>query len=375
MKFDNQLRYAAKIIEEYDGRMPLSAWLKDFYRTNKQMGSRDRKTVSEMVYGYYRLGHNEFPSIPDRIKAYINISDTLPEVKAYFFPKGEEEDKISYEKIFPFKDYLSEGIDPAAFSKSFLTQPDLFIRVRPGNKPNVIEKLVENGINYTVCEENCISFPNGTKIETVLDVNREVVIQDRSSQRTGHFLQEALEQIDNHPAVWDCCAASGGKSIMAYDIRENIQLTVSDIRKTIIDNLIQRFQDAGILNYESFVADVTSSNVKLSAKAYDLVIADVPCSGSGTWARTPEQLYFFIPEKIKHYSNLQKNIVSHILPSMKENSLLLYITCSVFADENEKITNHITTSHSLKLLHEEIIKGYNDKADTLYAALFTNRSV
>ena len=63
MKFDNQLRYAVSIIEEYDGRVPLSVWLKEFFRNNKQMGSRDRKTVSEMVYGYYRLGHIEFSSI------------------------------------------------------------------------------------------------------------------------------------------------------------------------------------------------------------------------------------------------------------------------------------------------------------------------
>ena len=91
MKYDNQLRYAINIIEDYDGRVPLSAWLKDFYRANKQMGSRDRKTVSEMVYGFYRLGHNEFSSTEERIKAFINISDSLPEVKAYFFPEGKAE--------------------------------------------------------------------------------------------------------------------------------------------------------------------------------------------------------------------------------------------------------------------------------------------
>ncbi|HUQ65610.1 MAG TPA: hypothetical protein VM101_05625 [Flavitalea sp.] len=375
MKFDNQLRYATNIIEEYNGRVPLSVWLKDFYRTNKQMGSRDRKTVSEMVYGFYRLGHNEFHSIEQRIKAFINISDSLPEVKAYFFPNGKEADHISYEKIFPFQDVLSAGIDAAAFSRSFLVQPDLFIRVRPGNKPFVITKLVEKGINYQVFEENCIGFQNGTKIETVLDVNREVVVQDRSSQRTGEFIREGLQASSNHPAVWDCCAASGGKSIMAYDIMGNIQLTVSDIRRSIIENLIGRFEEAGIKNYDSFVTDVTSHTVKISPSAYDLVIADVPCSGSGTWARTPEQLYFFMREKIKHYTELQKNIVSHTIPSMKKNSCLLYITCSVFEDENEKISEHIITHHSLKLLHAELIKGYNIKADTLYAALFTNRSV
>ncbi len=374
MKFDNQLRYATKIIEDYDGRVPLSAWLKDFYRVNKQMGSRDRKTVSEMVYGFYRLGNNEFSSIEERIKAFINISDSLPEVKAYFFPEGKKANSVDYEKIFPFKELLSEGIHAEEFARSFLIQPDLFLRVRPGKKQSVIEKLVQNGINYQVCDENCIAFPNGTKIETVLEINREVVVQDRSSQKTGVYVEEVYETVKNHPAVWDCCAASGGKSIMAYDVMQNLKLTVSDIRNSIIENLIERFSDAGILNYESFVTDLISPNVKLPVSSYDLIIADVPCSGSGTWSRTPEQLYFFIKEKINFYRDLQKKIVSRIIPSMKENGFLLYITCSVFAEENERVAEYISKEHALKLVRSGLIKGYNDKADTLYAALFTNRS-
>lgn len=370
MKFDNQLRYAGNIIEDYDGRVPLSVWLKEFFRNNKQMGSRDRKTVAEMVYGYYRLGRNEFPTVQERIKAYINISGTLPELKKYFFPVEGEQEKIDYNKIFPFKELLSNGIDEKKFSLSFLVQPDFFVRVRPGKKTTVIEKLVTNGINYEVFDANCIALPNATKLQLVLDINREVVVQDRSSQKTGSFIEQVYEQIKNHPAVWDCCAGSGGKSILAHDIMENLILTVSDSRKQIIENLIERFAEAGIINYESFVADLTDPDSALPDSSYDLIIADVPCSGSGTWARTPEQLYFFIKEKINHYTTLQRKIVSRVIPAVKKNGYFLYITCSVFAEENERMASYISEKHSLKLLRSELITGYNHKADTLYAALF-----
>ena len=236
----------------------------------------------------------------------------------------------------------------------------------------MIQKLVTNGINYEVFDENCIAFPNATKIESVLDINRDVVVQDRSSQKTGSFIELVYEQVRNHPAVWDCCAASGGKSILAHDVMENLKLTVSDIRKQILENLIERFKHAGILNYESFVADLADPKSVLPDAVYDLIIADVPCSGSGTWARTPEQMYFFIREKINHYTNLQKMIVSRVIPSMKNKGYLLYITCSVFAEENENMVQFISKEHGLQPVRVELLKGYNDKADTLFAALFTN---
>ncbi len=75
MKYDNQLRYAVNIIKEYDGRFPLSVWLKDYFKQNKQMGSRDRKTVAEMVYGYFRLGNIKFKNIEEKILAGLFIAN------------------------------------------------------------------------------------------------------------------------------------------------------------------------------------------------------------------------------------------------------------------------------------------------------------
>src|SRR5436309_3437404 len=51
------LNSANTIVHEYDGRMPLAAWLKDYFRQHKQMGSTDRKMIAELVYSFYRLGH------------------------------------------------------------------------------------------------------------------------------------------------------------------------------------------------------------------------------------------------------------------------------------------------------------------------------
>jgi 16S rRNA (cytosine967-C5)-methyltransferase len=152
---------------------------------------------------------------------------------------------------------------------------------------------------------------------------------------------------------------------------KNIRLTVSDTRKNILENLKKRFTKAGIKNYHSFVSDLSISRPQQSIlEKQDLIIADVPCSGSGTWARTPEQLYFFTKKKIDDYAILQQKIVSNAIKVLNENGYLLYITCSVFKKENEDNMDFIQKNLNLQLIKSEYLQGDQMQADTLFAALF-----
>lgn len=368
--YGNQLRYAEMIVREYDGRTPLSSWLRQFFRDHKQMGSRDRKTLSEIVYNYYRLGHTRYDNIADRLLDAIAISPGLGEMKKHFNITNPKEH--TKEGVFPWPEQLSEGVDASAFPDSMLVQPDLYLRIRPGKREEVLMKLNQAGVSYSEPIPNCISLTNGTNVENILQINREVVVQDMSSQRTGELIGVAAEQIRSDSIeVWDCCAGSGGKSILAFDVIENIKLTSTDIRKQIIQNLQERFRQAGISNYEAGVFDIASG--ELPSKKFDLIIADVPCSGSGTWARTPEQLFFATMNKIDYYSDLQKKIVSSAISSLREGGMLVYITCSVFKKENEEVVSFLK-ARGLRTITQKIFAGYNDKADTLFGALLTNSS-
>jgi 16S rRNA (cytosine967-C5)-methyltransferase len=153
---------------------------------------------------------------------------------------------------------------------------------------------------------------------------------------------------------------------------KNIQLTVTDTRKSILENLRKRFAKAGIKKYDSFVADVSNSSLAFEKK-FDLIIADVPCSGSGTWSRTPEQLLFFNEKKIQEYSILQKKIVSNVVKSLNNEAYLLYITCSVFEKENEENINFFQEKLDLELIEKNYFKGYKMQADTLFAALLRKK--
>jgi 16S rRNA (cytosine967-C5)-methyltransferase len=389
---------ATDLLNNYNGTEPFHLVLKKHFSANKKYGSRDRKAISQLCYCYFRLGHS-FKEVSDAERILIGLflcSASSNEILAELRPDWNEntgkslqqklsliyaflsKDVIGINNIFPWKKEISDQIDEEMFNQSFLIQPDLFLRIRPGYKEIILSKLSAAGIEFEFINNSCIAMANATKVEVILNLDREAVVQDYNSQQTLTVLQS---EILNLPAgrhglqskiiTWDCCAGSGGKSILLYDLFPNIELTVSDVRQRIIQNLHSRFKKAGIKNYQSFIADITNSDYRPSTSNFDLIICDAPCTGSGTWGRTPEQLYFFEEKKVDHYAALQKNIALNASRSLKKNGLFLYITCSVFRRENEDVVNFIQDNTQLKLNKMEYLKGYNRKADTLFSALFT----
>jgi 16S rRNA (cytosine967-C5)-methyltransferase len=394
MKYDNQLRYAIQIIETFNGKMPLHNWLKDFFKQHKQMGSKDRKQASEMVYCFYRLGHAiKKSSVTERILTGMFLCNhSSNEILQYFKPLWNEQigltlrEKISVisehaefkeanwlEKIFPWPDQVSDGIDHISFCSSFLQQQDLFIRLRPGFESEVKKKLDRHSVSYREINSSCLAFANTTKLDELIAFNKEAVIQDLNSQKTDSFFETPYHLSSSETIkAWDCCAGSGGKSIMLHDLYPEINITVSDIRESILLNLKKRFKEAGIKKYRTFTADLGSLQAITSAQksSYDLIIADVPCSGSGTWGRNPDAVYFFDIKEVERYQSMQKKIISNIVPHLKKGALLVYITCSVFKKENEEMADFIRQNFNLRAERTELLKGYDQKADSLFISSF-----
>jgi len=390
MRFHSYLNSAKKIIDSNKGEVPLAVFLKKFFNAEKKYGGRDRKQIATLCYNFYRLG-KAVPQLPVEEKIIVAVflceqsnSDFLqfhkPEWNEIITKPLAEKINIAgfaLEDVFPWAEELSTGIDAERFRYSFFEQPDLFLRIRPGNKEKVIKKLQDAGIVFNMPLDDCVALPNSTKIDGLLQVDKEVIVQDQNSQQVLNFLKDPVSSIKypvssiQHPfSVWDCCAASGGKSILAYDILNGeIELTVSDIRESILSNLKQRFETAGINNYKSFVADL-SEQYSILDQQYSMIICDAPCTGSGTWSRTPEQLYFLKRKTIDVYINMQQQIVCNVIPHVPEGGIFIYITCSVFKNENEDMVDFINKKFHLQLLQMELLKGYDKKADSMFVAVF-----
>lgn len=383
----SHLNTALSLIKGYNGNFPFAHYLKEYFREYRKYGGNDRKVISQLCYGYYRAGiclnslspeqqllagfflttQKEHPLLDALQPAYnATVHEPLETKWKMLFP-GKD-----YSALFPLSTALSPAIDRDAFMASMLKQPRFFLRIRPGKHSQVVDAFTKAGIAYEQVNEQCLALASATAADSILAIDKDAVIQDYSSQQVASLFPDLTAR--KTLKLWDACAASGGKSLLAVDHYGTVKLTVSDIRDTILHNLSSRFSRAGLSDYRSFRIDLSESKGTESmhpANGYDLVIADVPCSGSGTWSRSPEQIRYFRKEQIQDYVVLQQKIIRHTVPQVARNGYYLYITCSVFDQENEAQVEFIRQHTPLQLVRKQYFQGMERGADTLFAALFT----
>ncbi|MET4083558.1 16S rRNA (cytosine967-C5)-methyltransferase [Pedobacter sp. UYP30] len=383
MKLEHQLRAFDQILAAYDGLMPLHRFLPVYYRKNKQMGSSDRRWATRYIYSFFRLGKSlRYLAVHERLAVAdflchcdlsLVVEGNLPAlIDKCSLPLDEKLAIIASQyadfdlsDVFPFNAKLSESLAANAFYSSFFVQPKLFIRVRESDKTGVLNRLETGEIAFEQITSTTLAFLNGTKLDHVLEAGTYQV-QDFSSQQTGLYFKPV-----KHDKWWDCCAASGGKSLLLHSLEQEIDLLVSDLRPQVLENLETRFRLAGLKKYQRKELDLLVNNAQiLHHYQFDGIIVDAPCTGSGTWGRTPEMLSFFDENKIAQYAKIQKSILTNVSKYLKPGKPLIYITCSAFAEENEQIVTYCVNNLSLKLERMELMKGYEQAADTMFVARF-----
>ncbi|WP_256011966.1 RsmB/NOP family class I SAM-dependent RNA methyltransferase [Desertivirga xinjiangensis] len=383
MRFENQLKTFLRILEEYEQNVPLSKFLPVFFRANKQMGSTDRRNASGLLYNYFRLGKAS-SSLPVQDRLFLALflcNNAVNPFLEYFKPELSSrithslDEKIlflqegdygfSLKDVFPFHEHLSAGIEKDAFLRSFFIQPDLFIRLHRGKEQLVKSTLQDEGISFKEQGGAALRLPNGTKLTQLFSDPESVFeVQDLSSQQAGNYFKPAKWDY-----WWDACAASGGKSLLLFDKEPTVKLLVSDVRESILANLDERFRNAGLLKYQKKVLDLTQDpQPVLHDFEFDGIILDAPCSGSGTWGRSPEMISQFREGRIEAFQNLQRSIITNVIKYLKPRKPFIYITCSAFREENEENVDFIISEFGLKLEAQEVLKGYQYKADTMFVA-------
>ena len=380
MRWEAYLRTFTKVLAAYPAEQPLTKFLPEYFKKHKEMGSGDRRWTSRLLYTYFRLGKacSHLPQEQRLFLAEFLCSKEENPFLAHFRPDLAQQwalplaDKISLleksegfvlAEVFPFCNHLSTAVDTQAFLESFFVQPDLFIRIHPGKEALLKAKLTAEGIAYQELSAQTLSFANGTKLNHLLEEGL-FEVQDYSSQQTANYFEPKPYEY-----WWDACAASGGKSILLNQLAPDLKLLVTDMRESVLNNLDERFKANGIRNYQRKVIDLLQNpDAILHHYEFDGIILDAPCTGSGTWGRTPELLSQFADYRIADFKRLQQSIAKNVVKYLKSGKPLIYITCSVFKEENEAMVEYLVKELGLRLEKQEVLSGYGHKADTLFVA-------
>lgn len=172
------------------------------------------------------------------------------------------------------------------------------------------------------------------------------VVQDVSSMLAvaaadiaGYVRQMAQKGGQKALRVIDLCAAPGGKSMLAVDLLEKCDVNYAVISRDISANKVERMQEnfdrCGLKNTLAEVGDAVLRDDALVGTA-DLVIADVPCSGLGVIGKKRDIKYRVSPESISELTVLQEQILATAVSCLKPGGRLLFCTCTINEDENEK---------------------------------------
>ncbi len=220
--------------------------------------------------------------------------------------------------------------------------------------------LAAEGIDTTLVRKSSFALEvtaNAQKIKaSSAYADGLVELQDLSPQ----MAVEALPLQDGM-RVLDYCAGGGGKTL-AMAARAELSLTAHDAIPARMKDLPARAARAGI--------GVTQAEAGALAKMppFDLVLADVPCSGTGTWRRAPEAKWTLTRDRQAGLVTLQAEILDRAAALVAPDGWLIYMTCSLLSHENRgQIDRFLARNDGFALRQDRLYTPLNG-GDGFYAA-------
>jgi len=165
-----------------------------------------------------------------------------------------------------------------------------------------------------------------------------VRIQDEGSQLVVEVVAAASSGAER---VLDACAAPGGKTLVLAERLPQAEITAVDVSRGRLDAMRTRMPEAIVERVRFEVADVTRMDLK---PEWDLILCDVPCSGTGTMARNPEIRLRVTEEDLARQQARQTAILRAGLRGLKAGGRLVYSTCSLEPEENEQVVSEVLRS-------------------------------
>ena len=226
----------------------------------------------------------------------------------------------------------------AAFSKEHDGRQCIRLNLSKGSREEIVCRLQEEGLE----PENSGFSPETFFVRGFYPAASEsfqdglFYVQDLGAALVVESVRKILEGAGSEFFLLDACAAPGGKTLHAADLlRGKGQILSCDISDDKLLKLQENIARSGFQNIGTAVMDASVFQKELENRA-DLVIADLPCTGLGVLREKPDIRLHYTEEKRKDLIRLQKKMLKNLARYVKPGGILLYATCTLDPEENER---------------------------------------
>jgi 16S rRNA (cytosine967-C5)-methyltransferase len=214
------------------------------------------------------------------------------------------------------------------------SQPALTVRLAT---PAVEAELAAAGIHLEAGEllSSARTVVSGDVTATAAFFEGRVRLQDEGSQLVADLASDPLLQKEK--SILDACAAPGGKTLILAERNPDSRILACESSPPRLEQLQKRLAFLGE-RVECRLADATAL---VENSSFDLGLADVPCSGTGTLGRNPEIRHRLRPEDLARQAERQRSILAATLRSVRLGGRVVYSTCSLEPEENEQVVANV----------------------------------
>lgn len=347
MKDASRIQAIIETLEQiFDDKFPADNILDKYFKDRRYIGSKDRRFIADNVWKIIRqrmhlseaLGgivsarlFTALHFINEDLDLLFNGEDYAPhplskEEKELLVKSQHFEDFSEY-ACFECPQWLFDKIHNSQLIDALNATAPVDVRANLVNREHAKERLKKEGLFFSFTPLSPIGLRSHDRINLnncMTYQDGEIEVMDEASQ-----LISLLCRVKPFHKTIDYCAGAGGKSLAIGSLLQNEGLIwAHDISQERLSRIKKRAERLDILNIK------TIQNVQDTD--YTRFIIDAPCSGSGTWRRTPDAKYRLSPQRLDELCQTQAEILDFGATHTAPNGRLIYITCSVLPDENEQ---------------------------------------
>lgn len=346
MQISARYKAVLELLEEiFKDEKPADNIINEYMRARKYIGSKDRKFISDTVWDIIRSRRKlEFDirsSKPRNILICYLKNENLDEIfedSKYglgILSKTEKEALANInEEVYPIDvevetpKWIFDKVKDERLLRSLNTKAPADFRINSKSRDNIIDNMNKEGFNVKETPYSPIGIRSDDRINLINCIayqEGQIDVQDEASQ-----IASILCDVKDNQKIIDYCAGAGGKTLtMAYLLGGKGKIEAHDIDWHRLEQIKPRMERLGIQNIV-IKREVVDND-------YDVFIIDAPCSGTGTWRRSPDAKYRLTPQRLSELNKTQYDILKTAYNHTKKGGKIVYITCSILNDENENI--------------------------------------